>query len=678
MYIIDMKHMKARLLCELRTYLRKVRRTLEDIDPRLWLYVEERTSPLKHFVLPMDEDGTEVPDSVASFMELLGIRKCLRLLNTYPFNVQKARLWLNAQEGAWFQEDGGRWRHVRGGLMFDTPRGAQHVRLMNFQAWTTCMAMGFEHEVCMDRKDDGSALLPSEYVGSDGMVYDVRRLCNEIHFFITRKAGKTEYGVSLDFAEFLVMGDMNAQVTIVGNSKDSAVGIAYDKARHYAWQIDPSSTNKLGGKLLKVGSSGMEYVAGCKRTASLAAFAAGGKPKDGWNSEWVHADEHGQARYVNEHSDMEGTVQVFVGSGGVRRERMLLHTTTAGLIDTGPYKELLEKVQRLLMEEMDIPLGTACKTDEDRWFALICQLDAWDYDGTLESLSEPHLCRRVNPAFGITVQPTWYRERLHEAATKNEDVRKEVLTKDFNLWQSDRVKRWITQDEIRSLMVSESIRQCSRKEWVAFCAMDFSKGDDLCAIGWVAINTKTKQVLWDCDAWIAEEQLGKSPNRVLYKQWIDAGWLHVCPGEILDGAAVIEVIEEVSQHVRIMAFGYDAYDSNRFVNHIKAWMVAKLQRKGASLKAIEAELKKRLQSVSQTYATYNSACQVVWDEVHWSPRKLYVHENPIISWCFGNAVLEEDPMENVKPVKNPGAPNAKVDVCQCICSCYIMIGNWGK
>ena len=53
-------------------------------------------------------------------------------------------------------------------------------------------------------------------------------------------------------------------------------------------------------------------------------------------------------------------------------------------------------------------------------------------------------------------------------------------------------------------------------------------------------------------------------------------------------------------------------------------------------------------------------------------------DNPIISWCFGNAVLEEDHMENVKPVKNPGAPNAKVDVCQCICSCYIMIGNWGK
>ena len=81
---------------------------------------------------------------------------------------------------------------------------------MPFQAWTTCMAMGFETDVCMDRQADGSELLPSEYVDDDGMVWDKRRLCNEIHFFITRKAGKTEYGVSLDFAEMAVMGDMNS------------------------------------------------------------------------------------------------------------------------------------------------------------------------------------------------------------------------------------------------------------------------------------------------------------------------------------------------------------------------------------------------------------------------------------------------------------------------------------
>lgn len=251
----EIMRLKAACLCEIRSYLPKVRKMLDSIDARLWKYAIERTEPLDHWTLTLDDEGTEVNDCLANVYELLGIRKTLRLLCTYRFNTQKARQWLLAQEGVWKQDEKGRWHHVRGGLKFDTPRGAQHVRLMNFQAWVTCMALGFETDVCMERIDDGSPLLPSEYVGEDGMVWDVRRLCNEIHFYIPRKAGKTEYGVSLSFAEYLVMGDMNAQVTIVANSKDQAVGIAYDKAKQYAWQVDPTSTNKLGGKLLKVGAT---------------------------------------------------------------------------------------------------------------------------------------------------------------------------------------------------------------------------------------------------------------------------------------------------------------------------------------------------------------------------------------------------------------------------------------
>lgn len=509
-------------------------------------------------------------------------------------------------------------------------------------------------------------------------VFDRRRLCTEADLFQTRKSGKTELGAAIDFAQFMFMGDANEQVSIVANDANQAIKIAFKAVKAYAMQIDPSAKNKLGGKLLKVGAKEMRFVDGCPRTASLEAFPAGGKPKDGWNSGHVHNDEPGQGKYVNEHNDMESTVQELVGSGGVRRERLRLNTTTAGKVVTGPYKDHIERLETQLLDEMQIPLGTAQPLPYDYNNALLLRLDPWDWTGNVEDLNHRHLFCRVNRAIGITVQPTWYKERIQKALSGTEDECKEVLTKDFNIWQSQRVKKWISQEEIRALMVPQGIRQCNKKEWVAFCGMDFSKGDDLCALGWVALNTKTKQVLWDCDAWIAEEQLGKSPNKVLYRQWIDEGRLHVCPGEILDGAAVIDVIEEVSHHVRIMAFGYDAYDSDRFVNHIKAWLVNKMQKRRTDPKAMEVELKKRLQPVSQTYATYNSACQVVWDEVHWAPRKLFVADNPIISWCFGNAVLEEDHMENVKPVKNPGAPNAKVDVCQCICSCYIMIGQWGK
>ena len=322
-------------------------------------------------------------------------------------------------------------------------------------------------------------------------VFDRRRLCTEADLFQTRKSGKTELGAALDFAQFMFMGDANEQVSIVANDANQAIKIAFKAVKAYALQIDPSAKNKLGGKLLKVGAKEMRFVDGCARTASLEAFPAGGKPKDGWNSGHVHNDEPGQGKYVNEHNDMESTVQELVGSGGVRRERLRLNTTTAGKVVTGPYKDHIERLETALLEEMTIPLGTAKKLPCDYNNAILLRLDPWDWTGNVEDLNHRHLFLRVNRAIGITVQPTWYKERIQKALSGTEDERKEVLTKDFNIWQSERVKKWISQEEIRALMVPQGIRQCNKKEWVAFCGMDFSKGDDLCALGWVALNTKT-------------------------------------------------------------------------------------------------------------------------------------------------------------------------------------------
>ena len=658
----QLKQIKIQCLSELRAYLPTVRDLLCSIDERLWQYVTERTDGIG---ICIASDGEYIEDCLANVYELLGIRKSLRLLNTYRFNTKRARQWLLAQEGVWRCENG-IWQHVQGGLAFDTPRGAKHVRLMPFQAWTTCMAMGFETDVCMDRKHDGSELLPSEYVGEDGMVWDKRRLCNEIHFFITRKAGKTEYGVSLDFSEMAVMGDMNAQVTIVGNSKDSAVGIAYAKAKQYAYHVDPSSTNKLGGRLLKVGASSMGFIAGCKRTASLAAFAAGGKPKDGWNSEWVHADEHGQAAYVNDHSDMENTVQVFVGSGGVRRERMLLHTTTAGLVTEGPYKDLLSKVQLMLTEEMAIPLGRAWKTTEDKWFAFLCQLDPWNFDGTLDSLNHKHLWKRVNPALGITVQPTWYSERLHEAATKNEDVRKEVLTKDFNIWQSERVTRWIQADEIRPLQLPMRIEDCRAADgWIVFAGLDFTNiGDDLQAQTYLAVRsnpqTGRREFFADLDAWVSQDTVEHSPIRNLLNHYESLGYLHIMPGNVISPNLPLDrCVSLRSEHqVNIIGWGYDAARAKDPINLIKDYLV--------TLGISPANLGNLIMPVSQKFFTTTGLIDELTYMVRCEEPLIHFSQSPLWPWEFQNCMIIEssDGMENKKVVKS--AQENKVDNVQAL------------
>ena len=62
---------------------------------------------------------------------------------------------------------------------------------------------------------------------------------------------------------------------------------------------------------------------------------------------------------MNGRSDMQAAVIPAIGAAtGPRREKLLLHTTTAGRIKEGPYKTKLEQVEASL-ERNELPAGTA-------------------------------------------------------------------------------------------------------------------------------------------------------------------------------------------------------------------------------------------------------------------------------------------------------------------------------
>lgn len=498
-------------------------------------------------------------------------------------------------------------------------------------------------------------------------VFDRRRLCTEADLFQTRKSGKTELGASMDNAQFMCMGDANEQVSIVANDANQAIKIAFKAVKAYALQIDPSAKNKLGGKLLKVGAKEMRFVDGCPRTASLEAFAAGGKPKDGWNSGWVHNDEPGQGKYVNDHNDMESTVQELVGSAGVRRERMRLNTTTAGKVVTGPYKDHIERLETQLLDEMQIPLGTAKKLPYDYNNALLLRLDPWDWTGNVEDLNHRHLFRRVNRAIGITVQPTWYKERIQKALSGTEDERKEVLTKDFNIWQSERIIKWIQPEEIRALqpasdaLVKRIDDLAPDDGWQVFIGQDFSEGNDLCGQSYLCVRELPEggfEFFADLDAWIAEHMLEAHANRAFYDTLVKRGDLRTSPGKTIDEDLIVARNIEIAQRLPIVQWGYDSYDAMRFVNAIGTWLKA----------AYDVEPADMMRPVSQTYATYNSPVQGLEYMVRCDPPVIRFSDNTMWPWQFGSVALEEDKYENKKPVKASKGGSGKVDNVQCLCS----------
>lgn len=634
---------KAQCLSDIREALPRYAERLNECDERLMQYIE---------------DAISNNASHSNYYELLGIRKELRLMDSYALDIPRVQRTLRAIEGKW--ENG---RHVKGGLKFSTPRGAMHVRLMPFQTWLIWCIYAYKVDVSMERTyHDGDMLLPTEWV-KDGEVWDTRRLRQEAHWFLTRKSGKTELGAAVDFVEVCFLGDVNGQALICTNSAEQS-RIAFKAIKEFAMQVDPSCSNRMGGKFFRLTRNEMNWQPGNHMKGEIKCMAAGKTPKDGLYASVVHADEHGQAGYTNGRSDMQAAVDTCYGSTGPRREKLLLHTTTAGRIKEGPYKTKLEQVEASLEQEMNYPLGEPHRTEEDVWTAFLLQLDKPEITDDLTKLDDPELFKKVNRSIGVTVQPTYYRERLHEATTGTEDTKQEVLTKDLNCWQHGRVQKWITGDQMRHLQ-REGMRidNCTADQgWVVFVGLDFSLGGDWSGPGWLAARKhpsgRGTEFFADCDMWISEEEYETSPLHPLYEQWVRDGWMHLSPGKTFQPELFVNRLDElIRKGVQFMYFGYDKYKSKIPINVLKSYLQGRLGIQNPE---------PYVQVVSQLNSEFNGPTEDLYNAMFAPAPFLNYSASPLWPFCFSNAMLEIDNRENRRPVKANQSASCKVDPIQCI------------
>ena len=642
----ELKQIKQQCADELAEHLGDYAQRLNAIDPRLMAYAEDAIS-----------NG----GSHANIYELLGIRRELRLMDSYDVSNESVQMVLRAIEGVW--EDG---QHTKGGLRFDTPRGKKYVRLMPYQVWCVFGIYAFKVAVDMLRDyEEGMELLPTEFV-QDGRVWDIRRLTSEADLYQTRKSGKTGFGGALDFVEVSILGPANAQVLVCANSREQA-RIAYKAIKSFAADIDPSCLNRAGGKYFRLTADEMSWQPGHRRSGEIKVMSAGGKTKDGLFASLVHADEHGQAEETRGKSDMQELVNVSVGSMGPRREKLLLHTTTAGLANDAPYKRHLELGENLLLHEMDYPLGQPHRTADDYWFMFLLELDPWEMDYTLQQLNNPELFKKVNRSIGITVQPTWYSERLHEAA-KDESIKKQVLTKDFNIWQRARLAEWIRPGRIRQLQEPRRVTDCLYQNgWNVYVGMDFSLGDDLFAITYLCFDTKPSQTMAgrffaDTIAWVLEDTLMKSSNRTIYEQWIADGWLKVCPGEVFDANLAINDMATISEAgVNLVMFCFDPAQSKQPINMLKAWLQTLFLQRNPYIRTDELNrlLQQMVVPVAQTALNFNPVICHIEDMIQEREPWLRFSASPLWPWCFGNCRVELSRNDLRRVVK--ASANDKID-----------------
>ena len=645
---------KQQAIDQLREAVNSHHALLEDIEPRLAEYYDHLCQ----------HTGTEKgdPDDLHNGYELLCALRLLRLLQTYPLNREKIDQVLYMGEGEWRRDAQGYWQHVDGGLGQPGRHGPEVYRWEPFQVFMIVAMYGPMAWIGTETYEGDRRPTDTERVNpTTREIEDLRRLCTRFILYGPRKINKSGFA-SITNVEDFMFGDYDAQVVCTANSQEQSK-ILFNKTKDLLQQLDPVTGRKFNGKYLNYTATEVKFMAGKYRAAELIAIPAGGKMPDGKFASRSAEDEYGSAGYTNGRSDMGQTAAVIESSMGPRREPMTVITTTASLITSGPFMEMLEATHRLLLQELKYTKGEATPTlAEDRQMCLLLEPDEWEAEDEDYLLTSKSIRRKINPMLGKIVQHSFYDTQAAESRM-DETKKRETIAKLFNVYRSGRITKWIKGEEVARLQVARRIDDCTKDQgWVVFTGLDFSLGGDWNGPGWLAARRhpsgRGTEFFADADVWISEEEYNDSPLHPLYEQWVKGGWMHKSPGKTFQPELFVGRLSElIGKGVQFMFFGYDKYKSKVPINVLKSYLQATLGIQNPE---------PYVQVVSQLNSEFNGPTEDLYNIMFAPVPFISYSSSPLWPFCFNNAMLEIDNRENKRPVKANQSASCKIDPIQCI------------
>ena len=343
------------------------------------------------------------------------------------------------------------------------------------------------------------------------------------------------------------------------------------------------------------------------------------------------------------------------GSDAARRQQAVIVLTTAG--DDPDHKsigwEIHEKCRRILAwrrGEPEQPLDT----DDPQWCPImygISVLTADDPDKIAAlDIYDEDLWRQCNPSYGVTIKPRQFRAEAR-AAKQSEASERTFRWLRLNQWISTKAVGWMPLTIYDKTQWGPSAK-AEREAWIynslrgkrCYGGLDLSTTTDLTAFvlifppqpgldTWVALFY----------AWRPEEGVLEAEQRdhVPYRDWARAGFLELCPGDMIDFSMVESKILEVKENFRLETIGVDPYLSRTLTQRLME----------KQLDVIE---------IPQTMMSMSPAMKEL-ERLIRSHQMLHVH-NTCARWNFGNVRCAVDGNENMKPMKNKSTGRIDITV----------------
>ena len=430
---------------------------------------------------------------------------------------------------------------------------------------------------------------------------DLRRY-RVIYLGVARKNAKSTLAAAIGSYCLIADGEPGAQVYSAARSKDQAKIVWKCSASQLAGRTD--LCDKFGIRLMTqaITQSGEN----AHRTYQPVSREA--KNLEGKNPHCVILDE------LHAHPDDE-VREVMLQGMGSRKQPLLVQITTAGT-DMGTFAW----EEHLYAERVALGLE-----QNPRYFAMPYGLESDD------DWKNEKLWVKANPNLGVSVSLQSIQDGLLEALAKPRKLNN-FKSRRLNMWSST-TEGWLDMDSWLQCgdptMCLEEL--AGRAVWLG---LDLASTQDLTALSVVAPTLSPEGDIIKLEM-MAYHFLPSPAVRNGHQRW--AAWLREeRPGlietktETTDFAAVRKKIEEINEIADIRLIGFDPYNATHFTNQ--------LSEEGYDL----AIVRQGVQTLSEPSKLFERAIV----------SKFLRHTGcPILTWQIGNAMVQVDVNENIRPIR---------------------------
>lgn len=429
---------------------------------------------------------------------------------------------------------------------------------------------------------------------------------------VARKNGKSTM-FAADGNYDLFMGEGGTDICCASND-DRQAKLIWLEIGGMRSRLDPKKT---------ITSQNLTEIKNKQKNINIFRLSSKTQNKDGFNISKTYLDESHDIAEENGQSEIAEACWRGMSS---KDEPLFLNCTTQGFNRDCYLDHKINYAKRVISGEIDDIHFIAFLYEQDS------EQEVWQNELSWE---------KSNPSIRYGVKKVGKLRRDVEAAKHDKATRIHLLTKDFNIPQSNAQSWLMLEDYDYSVKIFDL--ENFRGSFI-LGAVDLAATTDLSSAKILLMRPGDKTKYVYSHYWIPESKLEDSNDKEAgadYVQWSKQGLLTIHEGNEVDISQIADWFFKLYKNYKLRPFkiGYDQRYAKTFIDRCNEYnfeteMLAQGRALSNAMKLTEAELKS--QSIN-----YN--------------------ENAIDKWCLSNCCCKVDDVGNIQPVKIPGQKSRRID-----------------